>query len=316
MSSLLHKSFCQRKGGNNSALLRLGSSLLVPLLLLCFSGCGKDVFTAVGEMAQIRNDLIKEFHEQNIEVSVQDSTHLTVSFVNSSLNARPLERAERAQETALFIKRRYAGIDQLESILVRFMKHEKRMLVIDYVGEIESFVFGKDAVLIGTPPGSNDPQGFKGVGDVTVTYNAARNESDVHITRLQLEGDVEKGVTLSPHFKVRGDASTAGHTIGIPSAIVFDFASFAPEKTFRADPALKIVADGTKIFNDKAHNMSTTTAGGNEFLVQAVPLDQFLKLTEGRSVILTLGSKEYLLGESQLEALRDMATYANSGRKH
>jgi hypothetical protein len=62
--------------------------------------------------------------------------------------------------------------------------------------------------------------------------------------------------------------------------------------------------------------MSTTTAGGNEFLVQAIPLEEFLKMTAARTVVLTLGSKEFLLSESQMRALRDMAVYANSGRKH
>lgn len=316
MSSLVQKSLCPPRRSRDSPLPRLAISLLIPLLLLCYFGCGKDVFNSLGEIAQLRNDLIKEFHERNVDVSLQNSTILQVSFTNSPLNELPMARTTQAQKTAFFVKRHYAGIDRLESILVRFMKHETRMYVIDYVAEIDSFVFGKDAVLIGAPPEYGNPEAFKGEGDATVNYNPARNESEVRIPRLQLEGDTEKGVMVSPRFKVRGDANTAGHTIGIPSAIIFDFASFAPEKTFKGDPALKIVADGATILEDKAHNLSATTAGGNEFLVQAVPLEQFLKLTEAKTVVLTLGSKEYLLSESQLRALRDMATYANSGRKH
>ena len=314
MSSLLQKLFGPPRASSYFARPRLVISLLVALLLVCFFGCGKNVFNTLGEMAQLQNDLIKEFHEQDINVSIQNSTNLAVTFINSPLNGQPVERFKRAQETALFIKRHYVGIDGLESMLVRFMKNETRLWVISRAQEIDSFVFGKDAVLIGAPE-DNNPQGFKGVEDVMINYNSDHNESEVWITRLQLEGDMEKGVTLSPRFKVRGDPSTAGHTIGIPSAIVFNFASFAPEKTFKGDPALRIVADGNTIYNDKAHNLSVTTAGGNEFLVQAVPLDQFLKLTEARTVILTLGNKEYLLSEAQLRALRDMGVYANSGRR-
>jgi len=290
------------------------SLAMILVLQLCFLGCGKDAFKTLGELAQIRNDLIREFHEENIDVILQNSNNLAVTFINSPLNAHPDQLFERAQETAVFIRRRYAGIDRLESILVRFFKHEKRMLVVDYTEEIESFVFGKDAVLIGAPPEMR-ADAFKDEDDVIVSYNAARNESDVQIVRLDLEGNMEKGLFLSPHFKVRGDASIAGHTIGIPSAVIFNFASFAPDKVFKDDPALKIVADGIPVFNDKAHNMSTTTAGGNEFLVQAIPLDQFLKMTAANTVILTLGSKEFLLSDSQIRALRDMAVYANSGRK-
>ncbi len=314
-SSLLQGSFSPPNRVSYSPLLRIVISLSIFILLVCVSGCDKNVLNSFGEMAQLRDDLRKEFHEQGIGVTLQDSTNLAVTFLNSPLNAQPRERFKRAQETALFIKRHYAGIDRLESILVRFLKGEKRMYVIDYVGEVDSFVFGKDAVLVGASPGDNNPQGFKDVGDATVNYNPARNESEVRITRLQLEGDTDKGVMVSPRFKVRGDASTAGHTIGIPSAIIFDFASFAPEKIFKGDPVLRIVADGNTIYNDKAHNLSTTTEGGNEFLVQAVPLDQFLKLTEAKTVVLALGNKEYLLTETQLHALRDMASYANAGRK-
>lgn len=312
MSSLVQKSLCPPRRSRDSPVPRLAISLLIPLLLLCYFGCGRNVLDSLGEIAQLRNDLIKEFHEQNIEVSVQNSTNLAVTFVNSPLNGLPDERFRRAQETALFIKRHYAGIDRLESILVRFMKNEMRMYIVNYTEEIDSFVFGKNAVLIGAPPGYepfNDEEG------VTVNYNPTRNESEVRITRLQLEGDTDKGLALSPRFKVRGDASTAGHTVGIPSAIIFDFASFAPEKIFKSDPAFKIVADGNTILNDKAYNLSATTAGGNEFLVQAVPLDQFLKLTEAKTVLLALGNKEYSLTEAQLHALRDMASYANAGRK-
>ena len=302
------------KQGSSSRLAPLAISLVI-VLQLCSFGCGKGVFKSLDELAHLRNDLIKEFHEQNIDVMLQNSNNLAVTFVNSPLNGRqPDERIRRAQETAVFIRRHYTGIDRLESILVRFFKHETRMLVINYTQEIDSFVFGKDAVLIGAPPGLG-PNAFKDVGDVSVNYNSARNESEVQIVRLDLEGNTEKGVVLSARFKVRGDASIAGHTIGIPSAVIFNFASFAPEKVFKGDPALKIVADGITVFNDKANNMSTTTTGGNEFLVQAIPLDQFLKMTAAKTVVLTLGSKEFLLSESQMRALRDMAVYADSGRK-
>lgn len=314
MTSGLHRSDCLRERGRNSPRPRLTASLLSALLLCCF-GCSRDVLNSLGELAQLRNDLLKEFHEQNININLNNTTHLAVTFLNSPLNqAEPGDRARRAQETALIIKHRYARIDQLESMTVKFMKNEMRWLVVNYTEQIDGYVFSRDAKLIGAP--EYDPEtAFKGEGDVTVNYNPTRNESEVRIPRLQLEGDTSKGVTMSPRFKVRGDAGTAGRAIGIPSAIIFDFASFAPDKIFKVDPALKIVADGIPIFNDKAHNLSTTTTGGNEFLVQAIPLDQFLKIAEAKTVVLTLESKEYLLNGSQLRALRDMATYANAGRK-
>jgi hypothetical protein len=289
--------------------------LLLPslALLLCFCGC-KNVINSLGELGQLRSDLIKEFHEADITVALNNSTVLTVSFINSPLNEAPTEaRFKRAQETAVFIKRRYAGINGVEHMLIRFMQHETRMFV-DYTQEIDGFVFGKNAVLIGAPPGGNPDEYFKTDEDVTVSYNATSNESEIRIARMQLEGDMDKGVALSPHFKVRGDATTAGHALGIPGSVVFNFSSFAPAKIFKNDPPLKIVADGGTVFSDKAHNLSSAAEGGNEFLVQAIPLDQFLKLAAARTVVLGLGPKEYLLSAKHLKSLREMADYANSGR--
>jgi hypothetical protein len=284
------------------------------ILLLCFCSC-KDTINSLGELGQLRNDLIKEFHESNITVSLNNSTNLAVTFTNSPLNAAlSNERFRRAQETALFIKRRYVGIGGIETMLVRFMTQETRMFVVQETREIDSFVFGKNASLIGAPPGDDPQNSFNDEQDVGVTYNAARNESEVRVRQIQLEGDMEQGLGLSLHFKVRGDATTAGHASGIPASIVFTFSSFAPAKVFKTDPPLKLVADGAVVFSDKAHNLSATTEGGNEFLVQAVPLDQFLKLADASTVVLGLGTKEYLLGAKQLSTLRKMADYANAGR--
>lgn len=290
------------------------SRIALLLLLLSFSSC-KETINALGDLGQLRRELIKEFHESEIAVSLDNSAVLAVTFVNSPLNTAPSDqRFDRAQVTALFIKRRYPGIGDVKTMLVRFMEQKTSMFVINETREIDSFVFDKNALMIGAPPGS-DPQSYLGEKEeVNVNYNAARNESEVQ-GGLRLEGDLEKGLTVFLHFKVRGDASTAGQARGIPAAVVFSISSFAPAKVFKTDPPLKIVADGAVVFNDKAHNLNSTTEGGNEFLVQAVPLDQFMKLAEARTVVLGLGNKEYLLNAKQLRTLRKLTDYADSSRR-
>ena len=157
-------------------------ALLAPLILLvCVCGCGTSVLNDLGELGQLRNDLIKEFHESEISVSLNNSTNLGVTFTNSPLNAGPSdERFRRAQETALFIKRRYSGINGIKTMLVKFMKKETRMFVVEYTQQIDSFVFWQSGVLVGAPAGDDPQSYFKGEDDVSVTYNAARNESEVH----------------------------------------------------------------------------------------------------------------------------------------
>ena len=295
-----------------------GLSLLTVIVLtvLCSAGCGTKLLSELGEVSEIKNQLIKEFHEPDLQVTLNNSTGLHVTFVNSPLNERNSdERFARAQEAALFVKRRYAGIERLKYMSIGFVKSQTRMVVVEDMQEVDRFVFNNSASLIGAETDYNPQSAFTDEDDVSIVYNPKNNESEVRITRLQLEGDLNKGVMLSPHFKVRGDATTAGRSAGIPSAVVFTFASFAPEKVFTSDPQLRIVADGQTIFNDKAHNQSVGVDGGNEFLVQGVPLAQFLKMTEAKTVVLSLGGKEYLLSDKNLRSLREMASYASQGRK-
>jgi hypothetical protein len=298
---------------SHSSLLHLPLRILLATLLLFSFGCSKDFLNNLKEIAQLRNQLVEEFHEQNINVTLQNSSVLQIAFINSPLNEGPQqERAQRAQETALFVKRNFAGIDRLERISVSFFRNETRMIIVNYTEQIDSYAFGKDASLIDALFPYNPQSAFKGEEDVTVTYNASRNESEVRISRLQLEGDLDRGVVLSPHFVVRGDATTAGRSSGIPDVVVFNFASYAAEKIFKGDPPLRIIADGYPVFNDKARNQSRTAEGGNEFLVQGISLNRFLKITEAKTVIVELGTKQFLLSDNQLRALRDMAGYANS----
>jgi hypothetical protein len=164
-------------------------------------------------------------------------------------------------------------------------------------------------------PLNYDPQNaFNEELDVSTVYNPRTNESEIRIRLIQLKGSLQEGLALTPHFMVHGDATKAGHSSGIPASVIFDFASYAPEKTFKSDPVLRVVADGNAIFDGRARNRSATTEGGNEFLGQAIPLAQFLKMTEAKTVVVTLGAGEYLLSDGHLRALREMATYATAGR--
>src|ERR1700737_3000531 len=79
------------------------------VLVVTLSGCGKEFIKSLGDMARLRAELIKEFHDQDINVVVQNSTVLGVTFINSKLNDQSsTKRLERARETAVFIKRHYA----------------------------------------------------------------------------------------------------------------------------------------------------------------------------------------------------------------
>lgn len=313
MTSLSRSAFHDRARRCGSKCPRFLPILLILVNLLTLCGCG--VISNITELASLRNQLLAEYPGEEINVTVQTDNHLIVSFINSPLNDQQLlQRFERAQRTALFVKRHYPGIDRLENIAVSFLKNEKSWVVVNKTLIIDWFDFGKDGVVVGAPL-NYDPQNLlNDEDDLNTFYNPKTNESEIRIRLIQLKGNLENGLALTPHFMVHGDATTAGHSSGIPASVIFDFASYAPEKVFKSDPVFRIVADGNVIFDGRARNRSATDEGGNEFLGQAVPLAQFLKMAEAKTIVLTLGSGEYLLSDGHLRALREMANYATAGR--
>ena len=283
------------------------------VLIASLSGCGKELLKSLGDMARLRADLIKEFHDQDINVVVQNSTVLGVTFINSKLNDQSsMKRMERAQETAIFIKRHYAGIDRIERVWVSFVANEKRFLIVNYTTGIDTFLFDKRGSLL-RPPGQYEAHPDLNGDDVArATYNASRNQTDVQITRLQLSGNLDEGVALVPGFILPGDATSADRATTRPRWVNFTFASYAPRKVFKTDVPFAVIADGKTIYNSISRNTSTTTEGGNEFLTQVIPFPQFVEMIRARKAGLKLADKEYSLTDRQLGGLRDMASYAAS----
>jgi hypothetical protein len=287
----------------------LSISRCLVVLGLCFSGCSKEMLKSLGELAQLRQQLMDEYHEQNIDVVLQDSRTLGVTFLNSALNDRNFtERATRAEKTALFVKKHFAGMNQIERIWVSFVVYKTRFVIFNYSQGLDVFLFDKDAKPIGP---SNDPTAHGNENRATAAYNSKQNETQVQITRLLLEGDLDNGLALIPHFTVRGDATAPHHKLPPPKSVTFEFASFAPKKVFNNDPKIVITGDGKTIFSDKARNLSAPTENksGNEFLSLEIPFAQFWQMTKATKVKLQLGSRDYPLTNTQLGEMRAMANY-------
>jgi len=143
-------------------------------LLLCFAGCGTAVVQSLREVAKLRAQLIEEFHENDIQVSIGNSTQLTVTFVNSELNqSGPEARARRAKDTALFIKSHYPNVQRLERIWILFATYETRYIVVHYSRSVDMFVFDRNAARIemgyGSPPSESHAD-----DEARATYKPAR----------------------------------------------------------------------------------------------------------------------------------------------
>ena len=285
-------------------------------LTLCFaillSACATNPLRSLTELASLRAKLINEFHEQNINVTLHDTT-LWIAFINSPLNNSPTERAARAQQTAIFVKNHYQSSNPVREVWVFFMFEETRFVVFHYYRTIASFGFNRngDALVFGPPDPkyireSNDPR------HAEVRYSRANDETDIQVTRVQLEGNLDRGLALVPHFTVPGNALASGWKATSPGLVGLEFASYSDAKIYSESTVLAITSDGRMVYSGVARLLSSSSDNGTttEFLSQRITYDQFLQMARAGNVRIKLGAKSYQLSSDQLEGLRDMVRYA------
>jgi hypothetical protein len=273
---------------------------------LLASACSTGPLKSLRNTARLRQQLIDKYHEQDINVSLRNSRFLFIAFVNSPLNKNgPAERARRAQETATFTASNFPTIKEIETIGVSFVAAESRFFVYHYNKNLGFFSFDRYGVAVNSSGSDEDPR------QPVVRFNSARNETDVSITRLQLEGDMNHGIALVPHFTLKGNLRDANRSL--PESVVFDFASYADSKVFPADARLDIRCDEVGVFSGSARLLTPQDSGSEgstaQFLTAQIPVPQFSKMGTARQVKLKLGSKDFELSTEDVKALRTMSGY-------
>jgi len=285
----------------------------MPLLLIIavsLSACS-GLVKSLTDLTKLQAELIKEFHDQNVNVVIQNSTLLGITFINSKLNNETdVKRQERAQATASFVKTHYAGMAGIERIWVAFVAYETRFLIVNYTRTIDGYIFNKNGSLVRPPALYDERLGSQPDDEPRASYNPSNNQTGVHITALQLSGNMNEGLVLVPDLTLSGDARPPRKATIVLLSVKLTFASYAPTKTFKTDVPFVIIADGKTIYTATAHNTSTTTDGGNEFLVVAIPFPRFLAMAQAEEAALRLGNKRFPLTDKQLAALRNMTNYA------
>jgi hypothetical protein len=215
---------------------------------------------------------------------------------------------KRAQETAIFVTRNYPSANQLRSLGVSFAVQETRFLIVHYFASIDWFPFDRN----GAPIPDGQPDATEDARRAVVRYSKQKNETEVELTRVQLDGDVNRGLALVPHFTIPGDVFAANRAPQLPRSVGLEFASYSKEKLYSSDSSLKITADGKVIYTGMARLMSSSINNGSasEFLSQRISYEQFRKMAKAGEVTIILKSKEYRLTSDQLAGLRDMRKYA------
>lgn len=291
--------------------LRTSIGLLLVMVCLIASGCdqAKQVGKTLGSLAQVRGEIIKKFGEDGVDVrlnSAAGNTTISITFINSALNNKAgAEREKRAQETAEIVKTQYSEIKSVTHILVYFMRAQTKFLVFHWNVVFDFHAFDNEAKPIDN---RREVEPSEPLG-ASVVYSATKNQTDVSVGGLQLEGVAGNGLTMLPRFTVPGDTSKA--TPRAPANVTLDFASFAEKQSFPGVTKIELIGDDKIVFQTEGQFSTSRSNDGlvSEFLYLTIPYSKFQKLVASKEFSLKLGEKKYDLTDEQLQAVRSMTTY-------
>jgi hypothetical protein len=142
-----------------------------------------------------------------------------------------------------------------------------------------------------------------------VVYSPNLKQTDVSITRLQLEGTIDDGLAVVPHFTVAGDARRIK---ALPPLFVsLDFAHYGLKPIFRGPVKIGFVGDDKTIFEtESAFSTSKSPAGVfAEFLHLQMPYPEFQQVAVANNLTLRMGNREIRLKAEQMAGLREMTRY-------
>jgi len=294
--------------------IRRSARLLLVVICVFAIGCGavKDLNKTLGELTEVRNEIIKKFGDENVDVranTFQNRTNISVTFVNSPLNEKNAEeRWQRAQQTAEIVKQHYKQIKAVSQIWVGFMRVKTRFLIFHWSEAFDIRGFDNEARALRefvdeSGPSPSDPS------QPVISYSAKQNRTDISTTGIQLEGTPENGVTLVPHFSLVGNVNRV--TPQPPNEVSLDFAAYSDKPRFPDVTRIVFITDNKISYQTEGQFSTSKLTDGvfSEFLYLKVPASAFLEITSGKTVRIKLEKREYLLTEVQVLLMQRMSDY-------
>jgi hypothetical protein len=283
----------------------------VSFLIICLlvaNGCSSGVVKSFAAMNAIRQHLIQRYHD-DVNVNIQNSRFLRIVFVNSALNQADADkRSARANDAARFVARNYEDINGIEQIWIVFIASKTKLIAFHSDQVIQWFDFDRNGVSLGNASSE--------MRAPVVRYIASTNQTDISVTRIQLDGDIKKGVALVPHFLISGDARQPPNQLAPPDSVTFDFASYSDGPIFVDNAPLEIDCDGRPTLKGTARLQPSEASGADEtiaqFLTVRMSFKAFERIAHSRNVTIKLEPKRFELGPDDIAAFAQMTTYAGS----
>src|SRR5579859_6373162 len=118
------------------------SGLFLVLVTIMLAGCAQGLAQEFADMSSLHDQLVQNYHHNDIDVRITNGNRIDISFVNSGFNNLPThaEKQARAREIAQFVKDRYAGISHIDTITVSFTVHID-IIVFQYTNNLDTFSF-------------------------------------------------------------------------------------------------------------------------------------------------------------------------------
>ena len=283
--------------------------LVLTSCLLAY-GCSsaKELGKTLGDLANVRSELMKKFGENDVNLRVntfENRTSISVTYVNSPLNEKTTgERAKRAQETAEIVKQHYHSIKNVSEIWVGFMRATTRLVIFHWSEMIDAHGFDNEARALREPGmAPSDPS------QPMVQYWASQNKTDISCGAIQLEGTPKKGVFVVPYFSVAGDVNKV--TPKPADEVALDFAAFSEKPKFPNLTKIVFLSDNKIVYVTEGQFSTSKIADDmySEFLYLKVPTAVFLKIASGSIVKIKLNEHEYTLTQIQVLQIQRMSDY-------
>jgi len=283
--------------------------------VLVTSACSNGLIKSYAGLNALRQHLIEKYHE-DVSVNLQNSRFLSIAFTNSPLNQQDsAKRAQRAAETARFVALNYSGVKEIDRIWIYFVVSETRYIVVHYSTTIDAFAFDKNGTAVAFAPNPEVVPSHEDLRTPVARFNPSRNETDISITRIQLDGDMNHGIALVPHFTVAGDARRSDAATTAPESVVFDFASYADKPFFSDNAKLEIYCNDRLALSGLARLISGKPSEKDQdvgqFLSVQISFKLFKRMAESRNVRIVLGHKRFDLLPDDIAALGAMSAYVH-----